>query len=487
MARYRYLPMTKAQYLEKYVNTLKTGEILVDLKDHDIYVTEDGYNLPIPSTKGIRDQVIDFLENDVEGIKLKKKIIPSIVIEVSRKANEIELNQGIISNTGDILESRLLNQRNTARFMSVVNENNVNQLGDLEINANRLKQITDDDRLLTLINEFNRINNDARDIITADTTKYNKELMEIYKDMYRLMNEANSKLNKLGHFLGEVQFKRIESYTGPAYDVTYSRRDNTICLPNLRYVNGPAKAVWLSQVMQNSYISWFNTGRGLNDGNAVTRNTMLESGCERGTGLFYKNFPNKKDLRTGSINGVNYHEWTIFEAAPLDDANICADRGAWSIDWMYSKSNTRYPGYWRYGGYYTNTSDTDYASVIQNPSPSERRAGYAMAGLPGVAWRGPWVDYTPTVLKTPKWALDIVSTDTGTNQRTPKSTRSNAYRGCVSNQLPAIPYMKGPYIISSSYGVNYDGCLMRLGLTKTLTNTKIAVGSTSYNSEGGWK
>ena len=73
--------MTKAQYLEKYVNTLKTGEILVDLKDHDIYVTEDGYNLPIPSTKGIRDQVIDFLENDVEGIKLKKKIIPSIVVE----------------------------------------------------------------------------------------------------------------------------------------------------------------------------------------------------------------------------------------------------------------------------------------------------------------------------------------------------------------------------------------------------------------------
>lgn len=485
MARYKYLPMTKSQYMEKYINTLKTGEILVDLRDHDVYVTEDGYNIPIPSTKGIRDQVINFLENDVEGIKLKKRLIPSIVSEVSKKANDIERLQGIISNDTDILESRLLNQRNTARFLSVVNENNVNQLGDLEMNTNRLREIVDDNRLEVLLEEFNRINNDARDIITADTTRYNRELMEIYRDMYRLMNEANGKLNKLGRFLGDVQFKRVESTTGNAFDVTYSRRDNTICLPNLRYVNGPAKAVWLSQVMQSGYIGWFTTGRGLNDGNRITRNDMLESGNERGTGLFYKNFPNKRDMNTGSLNGVDYHEWTIFEAAPLSDANICARSGAWSIDWMYSRSNTRYPGYWRYGGYYTNTSDADFASVVQNPSPSERRSGYALAGLPGVAWRGPWVDYTSGTLSTPSWALDIVSTVSG-NQRIAKSTRSNSYRGCVSNHLPSIPYMKGPYIISSSGGTNYDGCLMRLGLAKTLTTTKIAVGSTSFNSEGGW-
>lgn len=254
MARYKYLPMTKSQYMEKYINTLKTGEILVDLRDHDVYVTEDGYNIPIPSTKGIRDQVINFLENDVEGIKLKKRLIPSIVSEVSKKANDIERLQGIISNDTDILESRLLNQRNTVRFLSVVNENNVNQLGDLEMNTNRLREIVDDNRLEVLLEEFNRINNDARDIITADTTRYNRELMEIYRDMYRLMNEANGKLNKLGRFLGDVQFKRVESTTGNAFDVTYSRRDNTICLPNLRYVNGPAKAVWLSQVLQSGYI-----------------------------------------------------------------------------------------------------------------------------------------------------------------------------------------------------------------------------------------
>ena len=106
MARYKYLPMTKSQYMEKYINTLKTGEILVDLRDHDVYVTEDGYNIPIPSTKGIRDQVINFLENDVEGIKLKKRLIPSIVSEVSKKANDIERLQGIISNDTEITKPK---------------------------------------------------------------------------------------------------------------------------------------------------------------------------------------------------------------------------------------------------------------------------------------------------------------------------------------------------------------------------------------------
>lgn len=484
MARYKYIPMNKNQYMEKYINTLKTGEILVDLKDHDIYVTEDGYNLPIPSTKGIRDQVINFLENDVEGVKLKKKLIPSIITDISKKANEIELLQGNISNDTDTLESRLLNQRNTTRFMSVVNENNINQLGDLEINTNRLRQIVDDNRLEILVEEFNRINNDARDIISVNTTKYNKELMEIYREMYKLMHEANGKLNKMGYFTGDIKFKRVISTTGNCYDVTYSRRDNTISLPNLGYIDGPGNAVWLSQVVQQGYIGWFNSGRGLND-NSFTRDQMLESGCEWGTGLFYKNFPNKINLNTGNYNGHNFHEWTIYEAAPLDDADIYSRYGAWSINWMYSKSNTRYPGYWRYGGYYANASDSDFTSYIQNPSPSERRSGYVLQGLPRVKWWGPWVDYTANLLHAPKWALDMVSTESG-NQRYPKSTRSNSYRGCVSNHLPSIPYFKGPYIISSSGHVNYDGCLMRLGLYKRLTTTKIDIGSLTYNNETGW-
>ena len=58
MGRFRYLPMTYDEYMNKYVNSLKTGELLVDLSSHDVYVTEEGFNIPIPTTKGLKEHVI---------------------------------------------------------------------------------------------------------------------------------------------------------------------------------------------------------------------------------------------------------------------------------------------------------------------------------------------------------------------------------------------------------------------------------------------
>ena len=133
MSRYKYIPMSYDDYMGKYINTLKTGELLVDLNNHDIYVTEEGFNIPIPATKQLRDKIINYLENDLEGIKIRQQVIPGKINNLfSIKQAIEEQQQNIFDRTKNLLDdSRSLDRQYT--FLNKVNENNVNQLGDLKV------------------------------------------------------------------------------------------------------------------------------------------------------------------------------------------------------------------------------------------------------------------------------------------------------------------------------------------------------------------
>src|SRR5699024_10075465 len=68
MGRDYYSPVSYHDYTEKYLNSLKTGELLVDMDSHDLYVTEEGYNIPMPTTSALKERIINYLENTIEGI-----------------------------------------------------------------------------------------------------------------------------------------------------------------------------------------------------------------------------------------------------------------------------------------------------------------------------------------------------------------------------------------------------------------------------------
>ena len=72
--KYIYKPLQFSDYINNYVNASKTGEIMLDVENDDIYVTEEGINLPISKTKELRTKVLNFLNNDIDGINLKSHL-----------------------------------------------------------------------------------------------------------------------------------------------------------------------------------------------------------------------------------------------------------------------------------------------------------------------------------------------------------------------------------------------------------------------------
>lgn len=475
MSRYKYIPMSYDDYMGKYINTLKTGELLVDLNNHDIYVTEEGFNIPIPTTKQLRDKIINYLENDLEGIKIRQQVIPGKINNLfSIKQAIEEQQQNIFDRTKNLLDdSRSLDRQYT--FLNKVNENNVNQLGDLKVNLNNIKDLNYVTRINSLINEFNRINTNAQSgVYSNDATNKNTYLNSLWTEIIALMSEVNNKLNGLGSFSGKIVLKRNATRTIEAYDVTYTRR--LYNFSNWTTINSASDLIYASQAIRPKFISWFK-GNAYQD---LSMANIMDYGI-RGTGFFYKNFPNKVDLNSGNTYARRFMDWDLLEGIPAFDYwNNPAD---WSLGYMRSNTNNLLPDYWGQGRYATSSGWTKRYK-FETASNDYSKFGYGAD-----TWRKPFSIGGASETTTTDSLMNIITSvnDPYAMQRTPRSTKWNSIDGAVSNVMPIIPTITReiPYISTTNIR-NNDGILVRMGIKKTLNETELAYSEYTFNNTNGW-
>ncbi len=465
ISRFKFVPLSHSDYLKNYVNSLKTGEMLVDLTNHDVYVTEEGVNIPIPTTKALRDEVINFLNNDLEGIKLKNSSLERLDrLQVSIKAAKDQADNAYntaldYSGVPESFESDRL-------YLTDVNAKTINQLGDLKVNLDTITDLNLKERLQNAINEFNRVNLDGRSTLYTTTIgSSNTYLLELWNEIVSLMDQVNRKLDRLGSFSGSVKLKRNTTRTIEAFDCTYSRRLQNFT--GWAYVGSADQYIATTSTSQGKFEAWFR-GEAYQD---LTRSDMLV-GIEQGTGLWYKNFPHKVDIATGSYLARPYEEWDLFEVVPLSDFSSLSP--GWNINYVLSLSNVILPDLDAKGAYASAGAWTT-RMTFNKYSVDMSKFGYGSDW-----WRQPVSSHGASTVTTSDSLMSRVANmnDKYGFQRTPKQTY---HSGITSRYAPALATMVRAVPYYSSVGIpNTDGITIRLGLRKTVRETVLEYASYQY-------
>lgn len=467
--------MSYTEYMNKYINTLKTGELLVDLTAHDIYVTEEGYNIPIPVTKGLRDNVINFLENDIAGIDLRKSQIPGSIQNLFDIKYQIEDAQNELYDRSKKLDNVELDFSNKQIYLTKVNDKNVNQLGDLKFSTDNILGIDYVGEINSLVNQFNVLNNNSLSgTFSSDAVSKNSQLISIWNQITYLMELVNQKLDSMGSFSGNIKLKRNATRTTDAYDFTYSRR--LYNWSNWSTITSAAQMVSVSQAIRPNFISWFK-GNAYQD---IPMSGMMEDNI-RGTGFMYKNFPNKVDIQTGTTYARRYYNWDLLESIP--EATYNNAPAAWSIGYLRSPTNNLLPDLWGQGKY-ANSTTFSHRYEFERSSVDVSRFGYG-----GDSWRQAFSMGGNTTAYTSDALLNLISyiADGYGMQRHPFSVKWNSIDGAVSNAVPIIPTITREIPYVSSTGIrNNDGMIVRMGIQKKVTETELAYDSYLFNNTTGW-
>lgn len=459
------------EYLKNYIDSLKTGELLVDLTEHDFYVTEEGINIPIPTTKALKQKVTDFLDNDISAIELKRQLAGNKTKNLYNlnKSIEDKLNE-IYSESRD-LEGSGKDINNSYSFIQSVNINNVNQLGDLKVNFESLERLDINSNIEELVNEFNRVNTNAMSgIYSSSATNNNAYLLSLWNEIVGLMTDVTKKLDKIGSFSGNMKLKRNTTRQADAFDCIYSRR--LYNFSNWTYINSQSDYIRAAQADQAKFEAWFR-GSAYQD---LTRVEMNE-GTEWGTGLWYKNFPHKVDLATGSKAGRRYEKWDLFEGVPT--ANFSSFTLGWNINYLRSPTNNLLVDL--YGrGQYANANNWTTRFVFSTASIDRSRFGYGSD-----LWRRPFSMNGATSTTTTDAMMGKVANmnDKYKMQRTPKQLYTS---GITSRYAPAYATITREIPYRSSVGIlNNDGIIIRMGLRKRVNETALDFASYQY-TQNGW-
>lgn len=476
MGRFRYLPITYDEYMNKYVNSLKTGELLVDLSSHDVYVTEEGFNIPIPTTKGLKEHVIKYLNTDLEGLKVKKRLTHEKTSLLTKIQRGIEQQQA--ENYKDLRDAEAAEfaLHRPELYIGDINRSNLNQLGDLVVKLEGIKEVSYRDRIQALTNEFNRLNNDARSVyLTDDMTKKNYEIAQIWAEIDALYTEAHGKLDRLGSFAGEYSVKNTSTKERTVYDVMYSRRLWNWSGP--WPINNQEQYINSCKRLRYYFKAWIE-GEGYQD---IAWNDILDYNVY-GTGLFYKGFPHKINKVTGTKRAQKYNAWDLFEGLPntVDEANGVVP--GWNPEYInHSMANNQFPDYYGRGAYST---DYDFTSKLE--TSDWWREGCRLGGG-SQRWQTAYTQ-SGNYMYTNNRLLDKISyvDDTGL-QRIPRCTKDNADLGCFSTVYPSMPIITYQVRFVSTTGIrNYDGCVIRAGVKKTINQTIVTNRNLAYNDDRGW-
>ncbi|QXN67960.1 hypothetical protein FPHOBKDP_00210 [Listeria phage LPJP1] len=469
MSRYIYIPMSYQDYLQKYFNTLKTGELLVDLVEHDIYVTEEGINLPIPITKVLRENIIDFLENDMEGIKLRKNVIPGKINNLYNIYNEIYNKQEEIFDTSLDIFSDMESARLKTVYLGKISKNNVNQLGDISLQLDGLDLGQYNDLIQSQIDIFNNLsNNSLTEAFSNDANSKNTELLQIWNNIKTLMDEVNQKLIKMGSFSGTMQLQKSVSYEKTAYDCRWDRR-----LFNYSSSNYTSESQYVDACvgLRSRFSDWFYQG------SAIDPLTLEKYSVTEGTGVFYRGFYNKVNKTTGTRISNRYLSWDMFEGLPLTGTTSSP---ANTIGYIRSPSNLLMPLYESPSGFASKTTFTTSSNGF-SPNPSVKYGGGSATWRQKVNLGG----------KSKKWKIDptglnrISTLNSDNLQRLPKSRdNSSSPFSTVQRTIPFIT--KQVRYVSARNIINRDSLVLRLGLKKVINETKITTVKYKYNNTKGW-
>src|SRR5699024_12113568 len=342
MGRYYYSPVSYHDYTEKYLNSLKTGELLVDMDSHDLYVSEEGYNIPMPTTSALKERIINYLENTIDGINFRKSEVPLLIKNIEKIRVDLEDRQNEISKEYEGFEGQIVQDLVTNKYLNKITQNNINQLGDLRLTVDEIDFEYLDTRIFELIDEFNLLNMDFRsNVYIDDANTKNAILMEIWTDIQKLMDESNKKLNRMGTFSGSLTLKKNVTKRQTVYDAYYTKRQFNFTLGGhadigMRYrQNYQTQQQYLDGIKKarEGFIKWFYGQKYLDP---LTRKRLPGM---RGSGLWYKGFATKRDEQTGSLNGRRHEKWDLFENVPLEGQNNAQSVNTPTVAYVRSPTN----------------------------------------------------------------------------------------------------------------------------------------------------
>lgn len=485
MGRFHYSPIDYKDYMNKYFNSLQTGELLIDFEGADIYVSEEGYNIPIPSNKKLKDDIIKYLENSIEGINYRTKEIPRFIKQIEELRRKIEQQQDLMNRQYDDINMSIDDNIKDLTYISKVTENNVQQLGDLKlsIDKNDLKFI--DKRLLELVNEFNLINSDSRNkIYVQDARNKATQLTAIWNEINSLMDDANKKLSKMGTFSGTMMIKRSVTTRRMAYDAYYSRRlfnfttnggHGDIGFPwSYNYASTLSQYLDFSKRAKKGFVKWFYGQKYLD---SLTR---LRFPAYNGSGFWYKGFATKKDARTGSIYGQRNPSWDLFETIPLKGQLNQTDKNNFNLPYIRSATNyTMFDGGTWSGEKKPNSYN--HTSIIVDAKTPTYKIGGTQTFQRNFKHIGKKYEVDTKLISR------IVSKDDG-NQRTPRYKYNNKnMNSCVSGGAPTFPVIVRdiPFISHTGFQ-NREGMVIRMGVSKYVSQTEIRLVRMKFNNSKGW-
>lgn len=305
MGRYIYKPVSYTDWMNRYIDTLKSGEMLVDFDNgFDVYVTENGINIPIPVTKGLRDKVISFINKDLNTLTLKESQIDENLSTTAGLYDKIRMAQ--INQYGQLQlmdsQVREIKARNVS--VSTINQNTINQLGDLIVNTAKFPVQNMSAELHYYINLWNKINVDhGFDGFIKD---YSQELVSMYKDIVNLTQWVNEALDGFPTGKAHTEFHQNNSKDVKVYDVNYSNYMNNLNFSTdvRAWLKGNVRGPLTYTGTGSNFDGWYNPNQ-LYRGNVTAMITP-------GMGIIYPWFPLKRSVgdapkQAVNINGINMY------------------------------------------------------------------------------------------------------------------------------------------------------------------------------------
>lgn len=248
MSRYVYKPLTfytdpnnkfaMKEFLELYKNSLESGELLVDLREYDIYIANNGIEYPIPIIKSLREEVINWIESEDNPINIlskldngsgEKKRFDTIkaktekIKELMKSINESE--NKLKNNIDDSVNTLMRAEREVRYFYTNLSSyllSHSNEITSLEEDIGKIvtvaigKMIEYYDSLRSIYNKLINYTFDDKN------TKAVCDLLDKFIDMRKIINmtiESKNKLNKDLINKEPPQFK---------IDIKVTRKDSTV-------------------------------------------------------------------------------------------------------------------------------------------------------------------------------------------------------------------------------------------------------------------
>ena len=504
--RYVYKPLDYGTYMKNYIGTLRSGELLVDFDQYDLYVTEEGINLPIPTTKGLREAVMHFLDNELGTVTLRKSQISDEILNTARMKNKIDQQHQELYSRGILLQNEVNEEQERYAYIHDLNAKNVNQLGDINLQLSNIGSSLNADtkELQAYIDKFNQVNNDHS--FQDGITKSNKTLMGLWDDIVNLMDKTNMKLDSLGHVHRSAKYPVVTVTQGMVYDINY---DN--CLDwyqtslwgwdtwNTRFKNN--KGAWAAACSNGAILSHFTRWFNMQSGdiiNGLYRNGYSGGwwyGGYPGTGMLYKGFPFKKDLRledkydypynTGmklSYPGTNYRNSSVKNPRP-SNFDMMQIPPVTDLNPNYTKNNrydyVSHPANWStqpISAYHGSWADQNTSSYWGGDRYNFRTKIRGMGGGSNASYAGTFSVGGNQRNKIYNLNLDAISTvdKNNSNKRNLKETWSQGNQG-IPSAYRAMPVMAYPWVSLPGLGNNKNAMryCFRMGCEKEINTTTV--------------